>query len=82
MGRSCNTHVRMRNAYKVLDRKPERMRALGRHLWRWIFLRYSFGGFGLVFVSECKVTMVMYEHSNEPLGTIKSRYFLYIVRDH
>jgi hypothetical protein len=25
----------MRNAYKDLDRKPERMRPLGRHMCRW-----------------------------------------------
>jgi hypothetical protein len=37
IGRSYSTHVRMRNAYKGLDGKPERMRPLGRHLWRWIF---------------------------------------------
>jgi hypothetical protein len=30
-----------------------------------------------LFVSGCKVMMDMCEHSNEPLGTIKSRYFLY-----
>jgi hypothetical protein len=29
MGRSYSTDVRMRNAYKELDRKPERKRQLG-----------------------------------------------------
>jgi hypothetical protein len=73
----------MRSAYKVLHRKPERMRPLGRHLCRWIFLRYNFGAFGMgLFVSGSKVMMDMCEHSNEPLGNIKSRYFLYFHRDH
>jgi hypothetical protein len=35
-----------------------------------------------LFVSECEVMMGVCEHSNEPLGTIKSRYFLYFYRDH
>jgi hypothetical protein len=36
MGRSHSTHVRMRNTYKDLDRRPERMRPLGKYLWSWI----------------------------------------------
>jgi hypothetical protein len=35
-----------------------------------------------LFVSGCKVMMGICEHSNEPLGTIKSRCFLYFHRDH
>jgi hypothetical protein len=34
-----------------------------------------------LFVSECKIMMGMCDHSNEPLGTIKSRHFLYFSRD-
>jgi hypothetical protein len=34
-----------------------------------------------LFVSECKVMTGMCEHSNEHLGTIRSRYFLYFHRD-
>jgi hypothetical protein len=34
MGRSYSIHMRMRNAYKDLDRKPERKRALGELMWR------------------------------------------------
>jgi hypothetical protein len=36
IGRSCSTHVRMRNVYSDLDRRLERKRPLGRHLCRWI----------------------------------------------
>jgi hypothetical protein len=79
MGRSCSTHVRMRNVYKGLYRKPERLKPLGTHLCRWT-LKISFWGAGTVFVSGCKVKMGICEHSNDLLGTIKSRYFLYFHR--
>jgi hypothetical protein len=35
LGKSCSAHVRVRNAYKVLDGKPERHRPLGRPKCRW-----------------------------------------------
>jgi hypothetical protein len=44
MGRSCSAHVRMRNAYKCLDRRPERMRPLGRYLCKWILNILFWGG--------------------------------------
>jgi hypothetical protein len=31
VGRECGTRGRMRNAYKILVRKPKGMRSLGRH---------------------------------------------------
>jgi hypothetical protein len=81
MGRSYSTHVRMWNAYKDLDRTWKNETTLE------IFVQMDFkeiiGGsldWGL-FVSECEVMMGMCDHNNEPLGTIKSRYFLYFYRD-
>jgi hypothetical protein len=42
------------------------------------FKEIILGGFRMgLFVSGCKVMMDMYEDSNDPIGTIKSRYFLY-----
>jgi hypothetical protein len=35
MGSTCNTHGSMKNYYKVLIEKPEKMRPLGRHRCRW-----------------------------------------------
>jgi hypothetical protein len=35
MGGACNTYGDRRGAYRVLVRKPERKRALGRHRSRW-----------------------------------------------
>jgi hypothetical protein len=35
VGKSCSTHARVRNAYKVLDGKPERRRLLGRPKCGW-----------------------------------------------
>jgi hypothetical protein len=65
MCRSYSTHVKMRNVHKNLDRKPGRMRPLGRHLCRWI-LKISFCRVWAGFVvSECKVMMGMCEYSNE-----------------
>jgi hypothetical protein len=73
MGRSCGTHVRMRNAYKDLYRKPERRRQLGRHVCTWKdaikanFKEVIWGGFGLgLFGSGNRAMMGMCEHSNEP----------------
>jgi hypothetical protein len=36
MGRLCSINVGVKNAYKDMDRKPEGMRPVGRHLCRWI----------------------------------------------
>jgi hypothetical protein len=41
MVRSCSTHARMTNVYKYLDRRPERMRTLGKYLCRWMSLCYE-----------------------------------------
>jgi hypothetical protein len=35
VGKSCSTHGRVRNAYKVLDGKPERSRPLGIRKCTW-----------------------------------------------
>lgn len=35
MGRTCGTHVRMRNANRSLDRKRDRKRLLGRSICIW-----------------------------------------------
>jgi hypothetical protein len=45
MDRVCSTHGAKRNAYSILDRKPERKRSLGRRRHRWeddikIYVRY------------------------------------------
>jgi hypothetical protein len=36
MGRACSTNVKKRNAYRILVRKPERKRPLGRQRRRWL----------------------------------------------
>jgi hypothetical protein len=35
MGRACSTHGEKRNAYRILVRKPEEKRRLGRPSRRW-----------------------------------------------
>jgi hypothetical protein len=35
MGRACNTHGEKMNAYRILVRKPERNRPLGRPRRKW-----------------------------------------------
>jgi hypothetical protein len=61
----------MRNAYDILIRNPEGKRSLGRYRHRWeegCGLDSSDSGQGPV-MGPC-------EHGNEPLGSIKGRYFL------
>jgi hypothetical protein len=36
MGRACSTNVAKRNAYRILVRKPEGKRSLGRRRHRWV----------------------------------------------
>jgi hypothetical protein len=73
MGRLYSTHVRMRNAYKDLYRKPERKRQLGRPMCRSKdpikadFKEIFNGDFGLgLFGSGYRAILGMCEHSNEP----------------
>jgi hypothetical protein len=75
--KSCSTRVRLRNAYKVLDGKPERCRPLGRPKCRWKdAIKIDF----YEIIWEClfvlglfalgyRAMMSMCDHSNEPLGT-------------
>jgi hypothetical protein len=35
MGRACSTHGEKRNAYRILEEKPERKRLLGRPRLKW-----------------------------------------------
>jgi hypothetical protein len=36
MGRSCSTNGEKRNVYRILVRKPEEKRPLGRPKYRWV----------------------------------------------
>jgi hypothetical protein len=36
MDRACSMNVEMRNVYRILVRKPEGKRALGRPIRRWV----------------------------------------------
>jgi hypothetical protein len=75
MGRACSTNVEKRNAYRLLEGKPEVKRPLGRPRRRWVdnikirnrtgwYARDSSGsGHGPVKGS--------FEHVNEPSGSIK-----------
>jgi hypothetical protein len=80
MGRLYSTNVGVKNACKDMDSKPERMRPVGRHLCRWIFKDIIWQGFD--WVCLCQDAKSCWVCSNEPIGVLKSRYFLYFHRDH
>jgi hypothetical protein len=72
----------MRNAYKILIRKPEGKRPVGRPILenlrdiRW-------GKYGLdLSGSGSEQVMFCFEHSNEPLDSVEGRKCLYLLSDH
>jgi hypothetical protein len=57
MGRACGTNGEQRNAYRILVRKPEGKRSLGRHRRRWennikMDLREGWGGLDWIDLAE------------------------------
>jgi len=75
-----------RGVYRVLVRKPEGKRPLGRPRRRWEdniktdFKRNSMGGVDWTYLDQKRDKWwVLCEHGNEPVGSIKCGEFLYYI---
>jgi hypothetical protein len=84
MGRACSTNEVKMNAYRILMRKPEGKRQLGRPRRRWMdnvkmdLREMGWGGMEWIDLAQDRDQWMdaPCEHVNEPLGSIKCWKFL------